>query len=142
MIVDPVKGEVTVESLRIELYDDDDRATAALSARNAYTDRLLTADISESALLDPLSSVAGLPASGIASASGARRCSTTASRAATSWCPRAGAGATARSREPTRLTTLRQPTVTIGGPRHPQGRAATVWVCELSADGPCCKTRP
>lgn len=132
--IDPVKGEVTVESLRIELYDDDDRATAALSARNAYTDRLLTADISESALSIPLSSVSGLPAAGIAcigretllydSISGSNLVVPTGGRG------RYGSVARAHA-----APTLRQPTVTIGGPRHPQGRAATVWVCELSADG-------
>lgn len=132
--LDPVKGEVTVEAMRLELYDNGDRAGAVLSARNAYPGRLLTADISESALSIPLSSTSGLPASGIAcigretlvydSISGLNLVVPTGGRGRY--------GSTARSHV---APALRQPVVTIGGARHPQGRMATVWVCELSASG-------
>jgi hypothetical protein len=132
--LDPVKGEVTVEAMRLELYDDGDRAGAMLSARNSYPNRLLTADINEAALSIPLSSTAGLAASGIAcigretlvygSISGSNLVVPTGGRGKY--------GSTARSHV---APALRQPIVSIGGARHPQGRMATVWVCELSASG-------
>jgi hypothetical protein len=132
--LDPLKGEVSVEAMRLELYDDGDRASATLSARNSYPERLLTSDISATALSVPLSSVTGLASSGIAcvgretflydSISGSSLVVPTGGRGRY--------GSVARSHA---APALRQPVVTIGGARHPQGRAATVWVCELSASG-------
>ncbi len=132
--LDPLKGEARVESMRLELYDDGDRAGAMLSARGAYPTRLLTADISASALSVPLSSVAGLPASGIASV-GRETFLYDSISGSTLVVPTGGRGRYGSVARAHASSNLRQPVVSVGGPRHPQGRAASVWVCELSADG-------
>lgn len=129
-------GDVRVEALTLSLYDPDGAATADLSVREARTAQLLASDVTATDTSIPLGVASGFPSSGIAaigreslvynSISGANLLITGSPGG------RGKYGSVARVH---RSPVVHRPLVVAGGPRHWQGRMASLWVAKLSADG-------
>lgn len=137
----PLEGDVRVEALRFDLYDINEAATAALSARNARLGQFLAGDVTALSTTIPVDLLAGFPAKGIAhigreamiyDATGTT--DGVHSLRLTGGLARRGAFGSQASTH--RAPRSRRPLVTSGAyPRNWQGRRVTLFLAKLSADG-------
>lgn len=128
-----LKGDVRVEALTFSLLDTDGAATALLSVREGRTSQLLASEITDTSTSIPLAAVGGFPSSGIAAINRETFLygSISGTSLVSSLVRRGKYGSRARSHG---APVEHLPLVSAGGPRHWQGRLATLWLCALSAD--------
>ena len=127
-----IAGDVRVEALTFTLFDPDNAATALLSIRDSRDGAFLTADASDSATSITLASTGVFPSSGIA-AIGSETVTYSGKTGTTlTGLTRGAYGSRARLHT---SPASHRPVVAVGGPRHWQGRLASVWYCVLSDDG-------
>ena len=127
-----IEGDVRVEALTFTMFDPSGDATALLSIRDARDGAFLTSDLSASATSLSIAS-AGVFSSGGIAAIGSETVTYSGKTSTTlTGLTRGKYGSRARVHA---SPASHRPIVAAGGPRHWQGRLASVWYCVLSADG-------
>lgn len=134
-------GVSRVDALSVDLHDVDGEVTSWLSNPHGRVIAELAADITASALTLTVRSAAGLPASGVLYV-GRETIAYDSIAGTTLTLPSSGRGrygskaqAHAASAETPLLATAGASASDPCGPRYWYGRTATLWLCELSADG-------
>lgn len=129
---DVLDGGVTVEAFTFSVLDPGGAATALLSARDALPSTLLAGDVTPASTTISVVSTLPFEASGIAAIGAEVFTYTAKTSTQLTGCVRGRFGSRARGH---RAAVAHRPLVVGGGPRHWQGRLASVWLCGLSADG-------